>query len=127
MDTAVDKEPVVHEILSRIKIANSFTNAIPKLGWEVKDIGVGWLINLTYERPDTFSGQVGTGRGRKEFVPYGAYESGVVKTAWLLLELLVRHELMEAFMYDGQRIFNPHHTVADLALANDAWMERNGR
>ena len=90
--------------------------------WEIEEVAEangspkGWLVNTTFQRPDTYTGVVGTGRGRKEWVPIGTTESGVVKTAWLLAELIVRHELMEAFLYRGVRIFNPHHTVDELAL-----------
>ena len=49
-------------------------------------------------------------------MPVGASESAVVKTAWLLAELIVRHELMEAFLYKGIRIFDPHRTVEELSL-----------
>ena len=31
-------------------------------------------------------------------------------------ELIVRHELMEAFLYKGIRIFDPHRTVEELSL-----------
>lgn len=91
--------------------------------WEVEELRAGaggelkgWLVNTTFQRPDTHTGVVGTGRGRKEFVAVGTGESGVVKTAWLLAELIVRHELMEAFLYRGVRIFDPHHTVDELSL-----------
>lgn len=114
-------------ILDDIVIANSFTAAIPKLGWEIRDKSCenAWFVNLTYERPDTFTGAIGIGRGREEIVREGATESFVVKTAWVLLHMLVTHELMEALTYRGRRLFNPHHTVDDLALAADAWSKRN--
>jgi hypothetical protein len=75
----------------------------------------GWFVQVAFERPDTQTGKIGIGRGRKELVEVGAWESGVVKTCWLLVELVVRHELMEAFHYMGVRIFNPHNSVHDLA------------
>lgn len=75
----------------------------------------GWLVWCSFLRPDTESGLVGRGRGRDEIVWEGTTVSGVVKTAWLLIELLVRHELMEGFRFDGHRIFNPHNSVYDLA------------
>jgi hypothetical protein len=49
----------------------------------------------------------------------GATLSGVVKTAWLLVELMVRHELMEGFRFDDSRIFNPHNSVLDLATVQE--------
>jgi len=76
---------------------------------------LGWFVNVAFERPDTFTGQIGIGRGRKELVQVGAWESGIVKTCWLLVELVVRHELMEAFHWKGKRIFNPHNSIYDLA------------
>lgn len=76
----------------------------------------GWFVSTTFRRPDTRTGEIGTGTGRREFVPYGATESSVVKTAWLLAELIVRHELMEAFLYRGVRIFDPHRTVEELSM-----------
>lgn len=136
MDEAIHSQARVHVILGRIKINNSFTHAIPDLKWEVREVleeghndttlescyrPIGWHVNYQYRRPDTFTGVIGIGRGRREFIAYGSAKSTLVKTAWLLLELLVRHELMEAFEYDGVRIFNPHHTVDNLTRAAEEW------
>lgn len=95
--------------------------------WEIEELHVapdgalrGWLVNTTFRRPDTDTGVVGIGRGRKELIAVGTSESGVVKTAWLLAELIVRHELMEAFLYRGIRIFDPHHTVDELSMPHRA-------
>lgn len=79
----------------------------------------GWLIHVTFERPDTITGKIGRGRGRDEIIWAGATESAVVKTCWLLVELMVRHELMEGFNYQGRRIFNPHNTVQELISVQD--------
>lgn len=99
--------------------------------WEIEEIpaagGVkGWLVNTTFQRPDTHTGVIGTGRGRKEWIPLGTTESGVVKTAWLLAELIVRHELMEAFLYRGVRIFDPHHTVEELSMPHQRRLAGGG-
>ncbi len=79
----------------------------------------GWLVWVSFERPDTLTGNVGRGRGRDEVVWQGASLSGVIKTAWLLVELMVRHELMEGFRFDDARIFNPHNSVLDLARVQE--------
>ena len=82
----------------------------------------GWLINTAFQRPDIASGVVQSGRGRQEWVPFGTTVSGLVKTCWLLAELIVRHELMEAFCFDGARVFDPHKTVEQLCaktMSND--------
>jgi hypothetical protein len=83
----------------------------------------GWLVNTTFQRPDTNTGKIGTGAGRQELIAYGASETAVVKTCWLLAELIVRHELMEAFLYQGVRIFNPHHSIAELSMPAHARKE----
>lgn len=75
----------------------------------------GFLVRVSFERPDTNTGEIGIGHGRYEYIGVGTTESGVVKTAWLLVELVVRHELMEAFRWRGKRIFNPHNSIHALA------------
>lgn len=32
--------------------------------------------------------------------------------------VIVRHELMEAFHWEGHRVFNPHNTIGQLASIN---------
>jgi hypothetical protein len=86
----------------------------------------GWLLWVSFERPDTLTGKVGRGRGRDEVVWQGTTLSGVIKTAWLLVELMVRHELMEGFRFDGARIFNPHNSVLDLARVQELHDRRIG-
>jgi hypothetical protein len=102
----------------------SFAPSCVSMGWQwqIEELRLasgdlrGWLVNTTFRRPDTHTGEIGIGAGRQELIAYGASESAVVKTCWLLAELVVRHELMEAFLYKGVRIFNPHHSVKDLSM-----------
>ena len=75
----------------------------------------GWFVSVTFERLDINTNVIGIGRGRKEYISFGSTESAVVKTCWLLIELVVRHELMEAFKWKNKRIFNPHNSVYELA------------
>lgn len=74
----------------------------------------GWLVRIRFKRPDTETGKEGYGYGRREFIARGSSVDSVVKTCWLLMELLLRHELMEAFRYQGCRVFNPHHSIEEL-------------
>lgn len=99
----------------------SFKNSVLDFKWqfEVNPISGGHLVCVSFERPDTETGRVSRGRGRFEFIGHDATVSGIVKTAWLLIELVVRHELMEGFRWKGNRIFNPHHTVEELASIED--------
>ena len=119
-----------HEQLRACLDRISFRNTVVDFHWEFKFRPVtvkatdaspyeeaAWLIWAEFQRPDTHTGEIGTGRGREEIVRAGAWESGVIKTCWLLVELLVRHELMEGFRVDGLRVFDPHNSIADLQLA----------
>lgn len=83
--------------------------------WEVKYVDGGHLIRTTFQRPDINTGEVGTGYGRWMHIPDGTTKEGIVKTAWLCAELIVRHELMESFLFDGNKIFDPHKSITDLS------------
>ena len=113
MEYKVYTSKELSDVLSKVTFAPSCID----FGWgfeieELKDHSTGalrgWFINTTFRRPDTHTGILATGRGRKEVVFVGTTDSGIVKTAWLLCELIVRHELMEAFLYKGYRPFDPH-------------------
>ena len=120
MEVRIESEQALRAVLDQITFAPSCVDM--GWGWQIEELRLadgklrGWLVNTTFRRPDTHTGEIGIGSGRQELVAFGASESGVVKTAWLLAELIVRHELMEAFLYKGVRIFNPHHTVEELSL-----------
>lgn len=75
----------------------------------------GFLIRVGFWRPDANSGRMGEGFGRWMHVPATSDEGGVVKTAYVCIDLVVRHEMMEAFLYQGKRIFDPHKGLNDLA------------
>lgn len=113
VSTREDLEKVVQEI--------TFVNTALDFKWQFEVSAVtdqpehGWFVQVAFQRPDTHTGQIGIGRGRKEYVAYGASESSIVKTCWLLVELVVRHELMEGFNWRGKRIFNPHNSIYELA------------
>lgn len=113
----------LHAVLKRVTFAKSCVDL--DWEWEVSpvfgnnhggQVAVGWLVATSFARPDRETGAIERGRGRWELVPRGTTVSGVAKTCWLLAELIVKHELMEAFLFDGVRIFDPHHTVAELSM-----------
>ncbi len=79
---------------------------------------VGWFIRVTFHRPDRVTGEFARGHGRWWVVEYGSTKSAVVKTAFTAMKMIVEHELMEGFMWQGVRIFDPHHTVDQLAQVN---------
>jgi hypothetical protein len=129
-------EPTVDskEDLDRVINKITFTNSVLDFKWKFRHRPIllpsaldqhtnrtvegkeGWLIWAEFERPDILTGRLGVGRGRDEIILKGMSVSGVVKTCWVLFEMLVRHEMMEGFQYEGIRIFNPHHTVEELQM-----------
>ena len=128
----IESEAELVDVLSQV----SFENTVLDFKWkfEIRPVVVfpatndsylvegmkqGWLVWVSFERPDTQSGEVGRGRGRDEIIWEGTTESGVVKTAWLLVKLMLDHEIMEGFRYKDYRIFNPHHSVLDLAKVQE--------
>lgn len=119
-ESGIENQDQLRAVLDQISFAPSCVN----MGWQwqIEELRLqsgelrGWLVNTTFRRPDTHTGEIGIGAGRKELIAFGASESAVVKTCWLLAELIVRHELMEAFLYRGVRIFDPHHSVAELSM-----------
>lgn len=129
----IKKEKIITTTLELREVLNtiSFRNSVINFDWKFCfsefsmnvqrgiDAGHrrGWLVWAEFTRPDIETGKIGTGRGRDEIIYEGATESAVVKTAWLVVELLVRHELMETFSYENRVIFNPHHTVGHLGAA----------
>ena len=124
-DSIIETTKQLQETLERISFKNTvldfkwrfeYTPIIIKTATGVEEYSESaWLLFVSFERPDTITGEIGRGRGRDEIIKKGTTLSGVVKTAWLLVELMIRHELMEGFRFDGQRIFNPHNSVLELA------------
>lgn len=119
----------IKRILKNISFADSCIDFA--WGWEIVKVdGVGYddlqnpkssnkirgfLINTTFKRPDTNTGIVGIGRGRRMWVEATASETSVVMTAWVCVDLIIKHEAMEAFKYQNAKILNPHKTLEQLA------------
>lgn len=129
-ETLIYHEEQLQGILAQV----SFKNTVLDFKWkfhvrpfyEAEAQQKGWLIHATFERPDTDTGVTGVGRGRDEIILRGSSEFCVVKTCWVLVEMLVKHELMEGFRYQDYRIFDPHHTVQDL-MVTEATIEKMAR
>lgn len=103
--------------------------------WEVVDtylpssnVAYGAKFRIAFQRPDAHSrsvANVSIGFGRWWYVEDDATETSVVKTAFVACKMILEHELMEAFLYQKVRIFNPHHTVNDLMVAAAAHKEQS--
>jgi hypothetical protein len=116
-DVAIIQREDLLDVLSRIKLVGP----LERLNWCWQAVptamspgGNGWMIWGEFDRPDRETGTIGRGTSRTELVLSGATISYVVKTAWVIVELSMRHEAMESFMFDGVRIFDPHRTVDQL-------------
>lgn len=121
--------PELRNILNNITFAPSCVDF--SWGWEITEIeGVGYnnesnpkesvktrgfLINTTFKRPDTNTGIIGIGKGRRMWIEDTASETSVVMTAWVCIKLIVEHELLESYLYKGAKILNPHKSLGELA------------
>lgn len=65
-------------------------------------------LQIACLRPDTFTGEMGEGRGRPARLTENVTRSEVVFTVWGLFESYVIHEAREAFLYRGRRVLGPH-------------------
>lgn len=101
--------------------------------WEVESIGSttydgterlrGYALRTTFRRPERESGEIATGYGRWWFVPHDITVSGIVKTAFAAAKMILEHEIMESFKWQGKRVFDPHNSVELLAYLQDDSIE----
>lgn len=77
-------------------------------------------LQIEYQAPEPHGGgEVKSWRGRKWYLSEYMTDDEVVKTAYLAVRTAVEHEVMEGFLLDGQRVFNPHtpyHVLMDVAV-----------
>lgn len=104
----IHDERTLERVLVRLSFGEPLKRLAPAFDIVPLKGGEGWLVRLTFDRPDANTGVVGRGKSRQEFVPIGATVASVVRTCWVLVELTARHEAMEAFRFDGERVFDPH-------------------
>ena len=113
----------IKEVLNKIKFAPS--NLDMGWKWDIKPTKIfdtdntilekGYSIRTTFMRPDINTSEIEKGYGRWMYIPDNISQDGIVKTAWVCSELIVKHELMEAFLYNNNRIFDPHKSIKDLS------------
>jgi len=80
----------------------------------VPDSNGRWYYQIECERPDTFTGEVGIGRGGKAYLSPEMTEGELVQIAWGLFQGYVLHEAREGFQWRGRRVFGPHISTAAL-------------
>lgn len=122
----------VKSVLNAITFAPSCVDMY--WSWEVEDVfvvrdgndrstqaamtQVAYRLRTTFRRPDRDTGEAAIGYGRWWEVPKDTTVSGVVKTAFAAAKMILEHELMESFKWNGVRVFDPHNNVLDLAQIN---------
>lgn len=70
--------------------------------------GGRWYYQIECDRPDTFTGIMGVGRGGKAYLTPEMTEGELVQAAWGLYQSYVLHEARESFLWRGRRVFGPH-------------------
>lgn len=108
------------KILSNIKIAK-YSCLDMNYQFQIKEVDeveahAGfYFIRTSFQRKDINTGELGTGWGRWNTTPVsGATETSIVMTAWVCVEQVVKHELLEGFEYLNKKVFNPHKTIKQL-------------
>jgi hypothetical protein len=74
----------------------------------------GYHIFSGFQRPDTNTGIIGTGYGRSWSIRLKYTTQELVMTCWMAIEQIIKHELLEAYCVDGERVFHPHKTLDEL-------------
>lgn len=84
----------------------------------LKDDKGRWYLQWSFTAPDYAHGNTPTDwTSRKWHLSEHMTESEIVQTALAAALMAEEHEAREAFSYNGQRIFNPHISVAALQRA----------
>ena len=109
----------IEEILNRIVMAPSGISM--RHDWQICLLPKGDVkIRCGFWRIDTDTGTLGKGYGRWWLIDAGSTEKAILMTAWLALQQVVAHELLESFSYrynDGEapvRVFDPHKSLENL-------------
>lgn len=76
------------------------------------------FIQCVYAAPCTVSNHLKEWHGRKWYLSDHMTEDEIVKTCFAAFKAAVEHEVMEGFLFEGQRVFNPHADFRALIAAN---------
>lgn len=78
--------------------------------WQDNDSDVGgrFYFQISCERPDAITGEMGTGYGGKAYLSPHMTDSELVQTAFGLFKGYWEHEAREMFKWRERRVFGPH-------------------
>lgn len=87
----------LHDLINRISY---------KPGYHL--VLAGRILQASFEREDTYTGEPGVGFGSPVAIPADAEPGDVVRTAFGLFKAIEEHECREWFRVDGVQPFSPH-------------------
>lgn len=103
----------VISLVDKIKI-----NRDREYHYEVGEQGGRVWIQVLCARPDTYTGEYGTGRGGMRFLRDSSMsDSEIVRACFAALTAYEDHESREAFTFMGVRVFGPHIDIMALVQA----------
>src|SRR5215467_3075651 len=118
----LDVDPRSYTLYSRVE---NLASAIGVERDRLYSLEIGFTANnsvyiqVLCERPDTYTGEYGTGRGGIRIINPGQSDSSIVRTIFAAFLAYEEHEVREAFTYKGKRIFGPHLDIDALVEVAD--------
>lgn len=82
-------------------------------------------LQIGYHAKCNDTGEVGYWKGGKHYLSHYMTDDEIVKKAWVAFESCIKHEVMEAFLVDGKRLFNPHTHFEALLEVSHKEIKRN--
>jgi len=95
----------VEIIISQISLPENFSIVFSK----DKTVENGrYYVQIECERVDTFTGELGVGRGGKAYLSQYSTNSEIIQIIFGLYKSYWEHEARETFLWRGRRVFGPH-------------------
>lgn len=76
--------------------------------FKVDTLGDGFFIQVQFQDLDHDTGELSLIKGRKWYISKFAIPDEVVKTCWVAVDMVLRHEALECFLVNGIAPFHPH-------------------
>lgn len=123
METVKDKNFTVEEVQAMLKKIVFAKYSMMGWDWDFQ-VGVApspdpeegdmFLIRTSFMRKDIDNGEFDKGWGRWHTTPVNSSEKAIVMTAWVCIKMIIEHELLEGFEYQGKKVFDPHKSLEAL-------------
>jgi len=112
MDMKIQTLDTIKEILGQVKFRD----------WEfrVSEYHEIPFLQIVFMAPDTETQEGEMQFCRKWALQYVMCDTEVIRTAWLAVQQAIMHETQEEFLFDGVRVFDPHHDLVMLSKTIEA-------